>query len=187
MDCADIAVAILAAGRARRFGSDKLMVPVSTAPLGLHIAHSLGAMGFGWRFAICQAGAPLAGLYADLDFTVIENENSDRGQSHSLHLAVGEAQSTPAAALLVVLADMPFVTQGHLKAIAATGRLTASTDGTARMPPILFPRALWPELLVAKGDSGARHLLRDAHLVQAPATELHDIDVVADLPRPRLI
>jgi molybdenum cofactor cytidylyltransferase len=187
MDCADIAVAILAAGRARRFGSDKLMEPVNNVPLGLHIAHSLGAMGFGWRFAICGAGGLLAGLYADLDFTVIDNENPDWGQSQSLYLAVGAAQSTPAAALLIVLADMPFVTQGHLKAIAATGRLTASTDGAARMPPILFPRALWPELLAAKGDSGARHLLRDAHLVQAPVLELHDIDVVEDLPRPRLI
>ncbi|MBL0923827.1 MAG: nucleotidyltransferase family protein [Sphingomonadaceae bacterium] len=187
MACAEIAVALLAAGRARRFGSDKLMVSFQDMPLGLQIAHRACALECGWRFAICSSDAPITPYYAALGFAVIANDEPDRGQAHSLHFAVRAAQTTTASALLVLLADMPFVTQDHLRAIVATGGLAASTDGKATMPPALFPRDMWPALLTATGDSGARHLLRDARLIEASASELRDIDVVADLPRPRSV
>ena len=184
MECADIAVAVLAAGQARRFGSDKLMVDLGGMPLGAHIAQTLAPMDFGWRFAVCQKGAALARYFEDLNFEVIENAAPHTGQAHSLHLAVQAAERTEAQALLVVLADMPFVSRAHLAAIAAGDGLTASSNGAAAMPPVLFPRAFWPALLAAEGDQGARSLLREAHLIGAQSEELRDIDVAADLPRP---
>ena len=185
MECADIAVAVLAAGQARRFGSDKLMAPLDGLPLGVHIARTLAPMGFGWRFAVCQQGAVLAQHFEALDFTVIENAVSEAGQAHSLHLAVYAAERTRAEALLVVLADMPFVSQAHLAIVAAGDGLTASSDGKASMPPALFPRAFWPELLAAQGDKGAHSLLRQARIIMTTSEELRDIDVAADLPRPK--
>ncbi len=185
MDCADIAVTVLAAGQARRFGSDKLMAPLDGLPLGLHIARTLTPMGFGWRFAVCQTGASLAQHFAAIGFAVIDNAASEQGQAASLHLAVRVAERTPARALLVTLADMPFVTRAHLASVAAGKGLTASSFGNSPMPPALFPRSYWPMLLATDGDSGARALLRDADLVTAPSDELRDIDVVDDLPRPQ--
>lgn len=185
--CADIAVAILAAGQAKRFGSDKLMAPIHNIPMGLHVAQKVTEIGFGWRFAICAINAPIAERYAAMGLKIISNAEPELGQSRSLHLAVLEAQSTPATALLVVLADMPFVTRAHLDAIAADVAITASTDGKATMPPALFPRAIWPQLLAATGDGGARDLLRGANLVKADVSELLDIDVVADLHTPRVL
>ncbi len=186
MVTADIAVAVLAAGRSTRFGSDKLMASLDDLPLGLHIGHTLGELDFGWRFAVCGLGAPIAGPYGDMGFAIVENADPGAGQAHSLHLAIHAAEATAATALLVVLADMPFITRHHITAVAAKGAFAASTDGRAPMPPALFPRDLWPDLLRTQGDAGARSLLQDARLVPASARELRDIDVAADLPRPQL-
>jgi molybdenum cofactor cytidylyltransferase len=182
MECADIAVAVLAAGQARRFGSDKLMADLGGVPLGAHIARTLSPMGFGWRFAVCAKGAPIAEQYAALGFSVIENLEPQKGQAHSLHLAVATAHETGAKALLVALADMPYVTPDHIGALTQEGGLAASYDGVNVMPPALFPRDTWPELLRTSGDSGARELLKHAKRVPAPTAILRDIDTRADLP-----
>lgn len=182
MECAEIAVAVLAAGQARRFGSDKLMVALDDAPLGAHIARTLSPMGFGWRFAVCAGGAPIAGPYAALGFTIIENLQPETGQAHSLHLAVAAAQATRAKALLITLADMPYVTPAHIEGIMRAGGLVASFDGVSAMPPALFPRDTWPGLLRTAGDAGARELLLQATHVMASSDILRDIDTRADLP-----
>lgn len=182
----DVAVAVLAAGRSERYGADKLMVPFGGIPLGLHIGKTLSTLGFGWRLVICGKESPLRHSYSELGFTVVENAAPENGQSHSLHLAVRAAQATAVRALLIVLADMPFVTSEHLEKMGASHHLTASSDGRVPMPPALFPRALWPDLLSMRGDSGARHLLTNAQLVNASANELRDIDVPQDLPTPQL-
>jgi molybdenum cofactor cytidylyltransferase len=185
MACGDIAVVVLAAGEAKRFGSNKLAAPLDGIPLGLHIGKTLATMGFGWRFAVCQAGAKLAKHFSAMNFAIIDNAAPENGQAHSLHLAVHAAERTTAKGLLVTLADMPFVTQSHLAAVAAGDGLTASSSGNAPMPPALFPRSYWPMLLATDGDAGARQLLGDANIVTATPDELRDIDVVADLPRPQ--
>jgi molybdenum cofactor cytidylyltransferase len=183
MDCADIAVAVLAAGQGRRFGSDKLMAELDGVPLGLHIAGTLGEISFGWRFAVCCKGAAILQQFSALGFAKIENAAPERGQSHSLHLAVEAAMVTGAKALLVVLADMPFVSAAHLHKLAATGTLAASHDSQVPMPPALFPRDTWPQLLATRGDRGASALLKTALHIPASAEELRDIDVAGDLPR----
>ncbi len=186
MDFGEIAVAVLAAGQGKRFGSDKLMADLDGRPMGLHVAEMLGDMPFGWRFAVCSKGAALVQHFCGLGFVTIENAAPENGQSHSLHLGVRAAEKTGAKALLVVLADMPFVTATHIERLLSAGDgIIASTSGKRPMPPALFPRNVWPMLLATTGDAGARALLRDATLVHAPASELRDIDVVADLRETR--
>ncbi len=181
-DFADIAVAVLAAGKGRRFGSDKLLVDLNGVALGLHIGRTLAPVGFGWRFAVCAKNTLMAMGYAELGFAAIVNEVPERGQAHSLHLAVGAALATPARGLLVTLADMPFVSADHIRLVAAAGMLTASSDGNALMPPAYFPREIWPELLETSGDRGAAALLKSALLIKAEPDMLRDIDAPADLP-----
>lgn len=185
MDFGKIAVAVLAAGEGKRFGSDKMMADLGGAPMGLHIAQTLGGMPFGWRFAVCSKGAALMQHFSGLGFQISENAAPEMGQSHSLHLAVRAAQATPAKALLILLADMPFVSAEHIAVIVAQNGLAASTDGEKPMPPALFPRTTWPDLLATSGDSGARSLLGTAKLVAAPPRELRDIDLPADLRETR--
>ena len=184
MRAGDVAVALLAAGKGRRFGSDKLLAPIHGIPMGLHIARTLNKFDFAARFAVCGLGAPLEAEFERLGFQTLINENPQRGQASSLHIAVRAAERTNAQALLVVLADMPFVTPEHIQSVINIGALAASHDGSAAMPPALFPRAYWPSLSAAQGDRGGRALLSGAKIVHAPPSELRDIDVAADLPTP---
>lgn len=185
MRVGDVAVAILAAGQGRRFGSDKLLAPINGVPMGLHIARSLEMFDFAERFVVCAEASPLAADFAALGFQLLLNADPARGQASSLQIAVRSAEATTARALLVVLADMPFVTPEHVLSVVEVGRFAASHNGTAAMPPALFPRDMWPLLHAAEGDRGARPLLSGAELVHAPPSELRDIDVAADLPKPR--
>ncbi len=180
---ADIAVAVLAAGRGVRFGSDKLMTDLDGRPMASHIAQALEHMGFGWRLAVCGNGTALVQQFSTAGFAVIANDDPEAGQAHSLHLAVRAAQRTSAEALLVALADMPFVSAKHIAALVAAyeGDIVASTNGTTPMPPAIFPRDTWPMLLATTGDAGARGLLENARLIAAPTAELRDIDTPADL------
>jgi molybdenum cofactor cytidylyltransferase len=178
----NIAAVVLAAGQARRFGSDKLMAPLDGIPMGLHIARTIAKMDFGWRFAVCITGAALMQHFSALGFATIENDAPDMGQAHSLHLAIRAAEQTQATALLVTLADMPFVATAHIDAVLAGEPFAASSSGATAMPPALFPRDMWPRLLATSGDAGARALLDGATLVAALPAILRDIDTPADLP-----
>ena len=181
---ADITVALLAAGQGVRFGSDKLLAEIDGEPLGLKAAKKLMEISCGSHFAVCRSDSVLSEQFADLGFTVVRNDEPERGQAHSLHLAVQAAMTTDAKALLVALADMPFVSTAHLTALVAgyDGEITASTHGQSPMPPAIFPRESWPDLLVTSGDTGARALLKNAAVVLCAESELRDIDTPADLP-----
>lgn len=181
---ADIAVVVLAAGQGVRFGSDKLLVEIDGQLLGLKAAKKLMEIPFGCHFAVCRTGSVLAEQLAHLGFMVVPNDAPECGQSHSLHLAVQAAITADAKALLVALADMPFVSTAHLTALVAAygGKITASTDGRSSMPPAIFPRQSWPDLLATSGDAGARVLLKNAAVVRCTESELRDIDTPADLP-----
>ena len=183
MQAKDVAIVLLAAGNARRFGSDKLMADFEGAPLGTRVAHELASVAAAAHFAVCQPAAIIAAHYTRLGFDIVDNPNPGIGLSGSLHLAVEAALRTDAQALLIALADMPFVQATHVEALiaACTDNVVASFDGHQPMPPAIFPRSHWPELLATVGDAGARHILAHAEKIAAPAGILRDIDTPHDL------
>ena len=183
MQAKDVAIVLLAAGNARRFGSDKLMAEFEGAPLGARVAHELAGVAAAAHFAVCQPDALIAAHYQRLGFDIVENPNPGIGLSGSLHLAVEAALRTDAQALLIALADMPFVQAAHVETLiaACTDNVVASFDGHQPMPPAIFPRSHWPDLLATAGDAGARHILASAETLTAPAGTLCDIDTPDDL------
>ncbi len=183
MQAKDVAIVLLAAGNARRFGADKLMADFDGAPLGLRVAHELASVAAAAHFAVCQPAAIIAAHYKCLGFDIVDNPNPGIGLSGSLHLAVEAALRTDAQALLIALADMPFVQAAHVEALiaACTDNVVASFDGHQPMPPAIFPRSHWPELLATVGDAGARHILAHAEKRAAPSGMLRDIDTPHDL------
>ena len=183
MQAKDVAIVLLAAGNARRFGSDKLMADFEGAPMGARVAHELVSVAAAAHFAVCQPDAVIAAHYARLGFDIVDNPRADLGLSGSLHLAVEAALRTDAQALLIALADMPFVQTAHIDTLiaACTDTVVASFDGHQPMPPAIFPRSHWPDLLATAGDAGARHILAGAEKLTAPAGTLCDIDTPDDL------
>jgi len=188
IDACDIAAILLAAGQSHRFGaSDKLVAPLAGEALALHAARRIVELAPERRIAVCaEADGALARQLAALGFDIIANPDSDRGLSHSLALGIAAAAQTSAAAALICLADMPFVSTGHLRALiarfdAAEAPVVASNNGAAAMPPALFARSHFDRLRASEGDGGGKALLAGAALIPASADELADIDRPEDL------
>jgi molybdenum cofactor cytidylyltransferase len=186
-DFPTIALAILAAGRASRFGGDKLVANLNGTPLGTTFAREMRGIRFGLRIAICNpAQKDLTTAFAALDYRIIANDDPDSGLSRSVSLAAVAAMESDADGLLICLADMPFVTRDHVCALitrfhALEGQTIASTSGNTAMPPALFGRNSWPRLCELSGDAGARDMLKGCVLVPADAAILADIDTRDDL------
>lgn len=189
VDAENIAAILLAAGTSQRFGTDdKLLAPLAGEPLALHAARHIVELAPRRCIAVCRDDDDaLARLLASHGFEIIVNPHPKHGLSRSLSCGIAEAARGPDAAAMVCLADMPFVSTGHLRKLIARfdpveAPIVASTNGDATMPPALFARALFEKLRSGEGDRGGKALLADAALVPAPAGELVDIDRPDDLP-----
>ncbi len=170
---ADIMIALLGAGRASRFGGDKLAQVCAGKSLGQ------------WALEAAQAmDLPLVWIAAEAapDFVTCEvahNPRAGEGMGTSVALAARLAQERGAEALLVMLADMPLVSPELLARLAEAGAPSACAYGAEPGAPALIPAALFGELAGLSGDMGAARVLRgrgDVTLVHARAEELLDVD-----------
>ena len=188
MASARIIGVLLAAGAGSRFGGDKLEALLGGMMIGEHSARALAACRCDWHVAVCgEDDSPLVSMLEALSYTRIVNAQPETGLSHSLALGARKAMQCEAEAMLVCLGDMPFVTTAHLdRLIAAFGSaeghacITSQND-QIRMPPAIFPKSHFPDLLALTGDQGARPLLRAAIGVPTEPGLLADIDTPGDL------
>lgn len=176
------ALVLLAAGRSRRFDGDKLSEPFLDKPLAYHVVTALEKIPFLARIAVVSDTRL---DFAALGYQVEENPDPSRGQARSLCHGVMVAKEAGADAVLVALADMPRVTAAHVYRMfdAADGAdtIVASSDGVQPLPPALFGKDLFDDLLDLDGDEGARQLIKRGHHVVTNPAELVDIDTRVDL------
>jgi molybdenum cofactor cytidylyltransferase len=157
-------------------------------PLVLHAARAVTDLAPSRRIAICpDRDGALASMLIEPGFEIWPNPHPERGLSESLRLGIGAVRAGPEQAVLLCLADMPFVRLAHLKSLLAAfdaegAPVVASSRDGVPMPPALFGRSMFAALEQASGDQGGRALLASARLVPASSKELADIDRPADLP-----
>lgn len=178
--------AVLAAGRATRFGGGKLDAPCAGRPVGRWVLDAVAGAGLGP--GICVTGPEPPRFLADAPGWQLEvNPHPAGGLAGSLAAAARAAEARGSGALLVLLADMPLVTPSLLTRLVATEGPAATDHGGGRPGvPALLPRALFGALLAACGDRGAARLLAEVPgvvLVKPAAAELLDIDTPGDLAR----
>lgn len=181
------ALLVLAAGLSQRFGEgSKLMAVLRGKPLAVHIADTVSGAGFARKLVVCRQGdAALQAEFAGRGFEVVVNPDSGRGQASSLGLGVAALAQRNPQAILVCLADMPFVTMGHLEAVVgALGdevSVAASRLPTGQAsPPAAFAPVHFDALTRLEGDKGARALLAGAKLIDASGDVLADFDTPGD-------
>jgi molybdenum cofactor cytidylyltransferase len=183
-----IACVLLAAGAATRFGGGKLSYRLDGAYLGLHAAQTLASIGFGRLIAVCNpADQALCDAYVELGFEIVSNDQPENGQSQSLRLGIEALAKRETKGVMVALADMPFITVNHCNALLTAFEKSdelqaiASFNGTAALPPAIFPASAYAALSTLAGDQGARYFLNDAVQVIGDADMLADIDQPEDL------
>ncbi len=178
--------AVLAAGSATRFGGGKLDAPLHGKPVGLHICQRIERLACLTPIIVVGSEPPRFTSRL-LNWQIIENAHAANGLSSSV-VAAAEVALRKGAALLILLADMPFVTEVHLRNLLADPRANAATlvpDGAPGVPAFFRPASV-PRLMSLKSDGGARRLLASMpglRTVTACPETLLDIDSRADLDR----
>lgn len=180
---------LLAAGRSRRFGSPKLLQPLSDGvALAVHSARSLRAAVDRTVAVIKPDDLTLATQLRQEGFEIVCCPDTHNGQGASLAFAVRVTGGS--TGWLVALADMPYIRPETAQGVAAKLRegaiIAAPYFHGHRGHPVGFGRALGPQLGALTGDAGALALIKThRHLVvRVPCLDsgiLEDIDTPDDL------
>jgi CTP:molybdopterin cytidylyltransferase MocA len=181
-----LAIAILAAGGARRFGGGKLDAMLAGKPVGQWALDAARAVEHEWLALVVPDPAPEFTRGTGCELLI--NRRAEEGLGTSAALAAGWAAESGSEALLILLADMPLVTPetlGRLACVALTGKPAAvAYSGGKPGAPAAFPAALFKNLQALTGDAGAARVLRglpDVVLVETADDELRDVDRREDL------
>lgn len=187
MDTERVTAVILAAGSARRMGTDKLAVRVGGEPLLARAlrpyvqCRQLGVIDE--VVVVVRPGytVPLAGV------RVVENLDHEEGMGSSLRTGVAAAGD---GALLLGLGDLPWLRPETVAAVVdqwrRVGGVVVPMCGGRRGHPVVVAGSMRGDLAAARGDAGARALLGGLGRLttwQTPDPGIYmDVDTPADLP-----
>ncbi len=161
----DSVAVLLAAGAGSRFlGSDhKLLATLPNTDGKSIFQTSLQQVleaGFATVVVVTGAAEIPPTMLAHRNVVVVHNNRWADGQSGSVLTGIREAQRLNASAVVVGLADQPFVTAEAWRRVAqAPTPIAVATYFGRNGNPVRLHESIW-ELLPKSGDSGARDLIR---------------------------
>lgn len=188
-DTRALAVVVLAAGEASRFGSAKQLLAIDGEPMVRRAARA--------ALAVTDRVAVVTGAHRDAVERALDGLPADRafhagwaaGMGSSLAFGVRHVRKRDEAldAIMVCLADQPAIGAPHLLALAEAARAepaqiaaSAYGDGTLGVPCV-FPARFFDALQALDGSEGARHLLR-RHAHEVRDVPMPDARIDIDTP-----
>lgn len=183
-----VAAVLLAAGSSTRMGRNKLLLPLGEEAVVRRAVQA--AIDSGVDRVVVVLGHEADRVRAQLEglaCEVILNPDHERGVGTSLHAGIRAAAS--ADAVVVLLADMPFVTADMIRGVVerhrATGaRLVLSHYGDVQAPPTLYARPLFAEVLAEPDERCGKRIARkhahEAVIASWPESALRDLDLEED-------
>lgn len=187
-----VAGVVLAAGASTRMGRNKLFCELDGETLLRRAVRRAGEAGLDPVLVVVghEAERALSEL-AGLPFRPVPNPDYARGVNSSVHAGIA-AVPPKAAAAMVILADMPFVTAEMIATLVerfhgSDAPLVVSDYGGVNAPPTLYSRPLFAELLEMEGEGCGKQVVRrhqaEALGVSWPPEALSDVDVPEDYER----
>ncbi|MDQ0195145.1 NTP transferase domain-containing protein [Paenibacillus wynnii] len=161
----------LAAGQSRRMGVSKVSLKLSQEiSLGSVALSELDRCNLSPLVVVVRADDTLEWLppavHKQERLRIETCLTAHLGLSFSLRCGLNAVLPTQPDAVIVALADQPFITTGLINRLIETFQnspgldFVASTHKGAGMPPVLFSKALFPALQSLDGDRGAASILR---------------------------
>lgn len=178
---------LLAAGRGRRFGGNKLLCPLADGtPVAVAAARRLRPACERLIAVLRPEGEELECLLAAEGFEVVICHDADAGMGHSL--AAGVRGSAEAFAWVVALADMPYVQPGSHLAVADRLRggasLAVAEYQGRRGHPVGFSASWFDALSRLTGDQGGKSILA-ANPDALCTCAVDDPGILRDIDRPQ--
>jgi molybdenum cofactor cytidylyltransferase len=187
-----IAGILLAAGMSSRMGSNKLLFELAGESVLRGAARRALAGGLVPLLVVLGHEAERTGRELDgLPCQIVINPSYEQGVNSSLKAGVA-ALPAEVQAVMVMLADMPFVSAEMIAGLIARYRsseapLVISDYEGVNAPPMLYDRALFGELQTMTGEGCGRQVVKrhrhEAEVLPWPATALADLDVPDDYAR----
>jgi len=183
-----IAAIALAAGKGERYGAIKPLIKIEGEPALSRIVKTLRAAGIDDILVILGHAAERIKREVDLGgVRVLVNPNYKTGMGGSLSLGI-RSLSPLTKGLLILHADMPYVSQATLRAVlnrADAGAFIAAPVYRGRRGfPVYLNRSCCPGLLgTLHGEMGAREFIALNHC-DLTLTEVDDPGCVWDIDRP---
>ncbi|HAJ45885.1 MAG TPA: 4-diphosphocytidyl-2C-methyl-D-erythritol kinase [Alphaproteobacteria bacterium] len=161
-----VAAIILAAGLSRRMGTNKLLLPLNGTPVLARTIAAVRAAGIDKIYVVTGHDAHAVRGHLPADAVEVFNPAFKEGMASSLRAGIaGLPEDIDAAA--IVLGDMPALRPHdlhhlitHLDSSEGRELIVPAFEGK-RGHPVIFARRLWPEILNAEGDQGARKVVLD--------------------------
>ena len=188
----NIALAVTAAGRSLRFGSDKLAYPFQSSTIGETSFAIYDDIDFCHKVIVLnRASGILDHLKAKHDLQIIINPEPERGLSSSVNLALlSILQRCDPDGILFAAADMPFVRRESVIELirlfhSSPDCICSLSYERQRGKPVIFPKHLFPLFKDLTGDTGGRSIIENnlssLKTVSVEKRELLDIDTIQDL------
>lgn len=189
------AVVLLASGLSRRYGwRDKLLEDLGGKRLMEHAADVVAGLDALARVAVCPADRKEIGERLIGNFVIGVNKKPKAGLGHSIAVGVDVAMKFKPDAVLICMADMPFIESWVLENVVSRlsesgADIVHSGDSDGVRPPTAFSSACFQALLALDGDDGARQVIGkggfNVMAASIPGPLLADVDTREDLEMAR--